>query len=312
MGVTGMQFAVEIENLSKEYETGFLRKKRVLALDNLTLNVERGEVFGLLGANGAGKTTTLKLLLGLTFPTSGSARILGRQISDVRMHSQISYLPEQPYFYEYLSARELLEYFGKIFGFSHKDSRHRAEKFLRAVRLEEKAWDRQIRQYSKGMKQRVGLAQALINDPEVVFLDEPMSGLDPIGRREVRDLIAELKSNGVTVIFCTHILSDIEILCDRVAILKSGRLSHTGRLIDLCRSKEGSAVEMQVAGIASGLLDGILPKNVTISVTTAPGGASIKINSEKDVESVLGALRPYGAQLVSIQPVRSSLEDLLI
>src|ERR687893_264263 len=181
--------AVEIDKLTKDYEVGFLRKRRVRALDGLTLTVERGEIFGFLGANGAGKTTTLKLLMRLMYPTSGDARILGGDIGDTAMHSEIGYLPEHPYFYDYLTARELLEYCAELFGYRSAERKRRAADLLARVRLDEKSWDKQLRKFSKGMLQRVGLAQALVNDPEVVFLDEPMSGLDPVGRREVRDLI---------------------------------------------------------------------------------------------------------------------------
>ena len=214
-----MNAIVEIENLTKDYEVGFLRKRKVRALDGLSLTVNQGEIFGFLGANGAGKTTTLKLLMRLIFPTAGSARILDRDIADVSMHSRIGYLPENPYFYDYLSALEFLTFCGQIFGFSKSDSNNRAKDLLRRVSLDESKWNTQLRKFSKGMLQRVGLAQALVNDPEVVFLDEPMSGLDPIGRREVRDLIAALRQEGKTVFMCSHILSDIEVLCDRVASL---------------------------------------------------------------------------------------------
>ncbi len=186
---------VEIENLTKDYEVGFWRKRKVRALDGLTLSVEGGEIFGFLGANGAGKTTTLKLLMRLIYPTAGRARILGRDINDVQMHARIGYLPENPYFYDYLTARELLSYFAELFGYSRTERKRVAAEVLSRVHLDEKSWDKQLRKYSKGMLQRVGLAQALVNDPEIVFLDEPMSGLDPIGRREVRDLIASLRAS---------------------------------------------------------------------------------------------------------------------
>src|SRR5213078_366430 len=203
---------VEIENLTKDYEVGFLRKRKVRALDGLSLAVEEGQIFGFLGANGPGKTTTLKLLMRLIFPTSGSARILGREIADVSMHQRIGYLPENPYFYDYLTAREFLEYCAELFGYPQAERRRRSDDLLRRVNLDEKRWNTQLRKFSKGMLQRVGLAQSVINDPEVVFLDEPMSGLDPIGRREVRDLIAALRQEGKTVFMCSHILSDIEVL----------------------------------------------------------------------------------------------------
>src|ERR1043166_2466979 len=180
--------AVEIKDLTKDYEVGFLRKRRVRALDGLSLTVGRGEIFGFLGA----------------------ARILGRDISDTSMHAGVGYLPEQPYFYDYLTARELLEYCAELFGYARAERRERAAQMLARVRLEEKSWDKQLRKFSKGMLQRVGLAQALVNPPSVFFLEEPMSGLDPVGRREVRDLIASLRARGTTVFLCSHILSDIE------------------------------------------------------------------------------------------------------
>src|SRR5678815_2064051 len=230
---------VEIENLTKDYEIGFWRKRKVRALDGLSLSVETGEIFGFLGANGAGKTTTLKLLMRLTFPTAGKARILGSDIDNVAMHQRIGYLPENPYFYDYLTAREFLEYCGEIFGLRAGERKKRTADLLARVRLDEKRWDSQLRKFSKGMLQRVGLAQSLVNDPEIVFLDEPMSGLDPVGRREVRDLIASLRDEGKTVFMCSHILSDIEVLCDRVAILKRGRLAQVGYLDELRRTNEG-------------------------------------------------------------------------
>src|SRR6476620_2984565 len=224
---------IEITNLTKDYEVGFWRKRKVRALDGLSLSIDHGQIFGFLGANGAGKTTTLKLLMRLIFPTGGSAQILGRDISDVSMHQRIGYLPENPYFYDYLTAREFLDYCGELFGLDRASRARRTEEMMTRVGLEAKSWDRQMRKFSKGMLQRVGLAQALINDPEIVFLDEPMSGLDPIGRREVRDLIASLKQDGKTVFMSSHILSDIEVLCDRVAILKRGSLSQVGHLDEL-------------------------------------------------------------------------------
>src|SRR5437870_5038702 len=193
-----MNLAVEIENLTKDYEVGFARKRKVRALDGLSLTVNQGEIFGFLGANGAGKTTTLKLLMSLIFPTAGHARILGRDIAEIAMHQRIGYLPENPYFYDYLTAREFLNYCGQLFGLEGSIRRRRTDELLARVNLETRSWDRQLRKLSKGMLQRVGLAQALINDPDIIFLDEPMSGLDPVGRREVRDLIAALRMQGKT------------------------------------------------------------------------------------------------------------------
>src|SRR6266480_3220182 len=231
---------IEINNLTKDYEVGFWRKRKVRALDGLSLTVEPHQIFGFLGANGAGKTTTLKLLMRLIFPTNGSVRILDRDISDVSMHARIGYLPESPYFYDYLTAREFLNYCGELFGLNRNVCEARSEELLARVNLDRKSWDRQLRKFSKGMLQRVGLAQALVNDPEIVFLDEPMSGLDPVGRREVRDLVSALRSERKTVFMCSHILSDIEVLCDSVAILKGGRVARSGSLEELSAAETGA------------------------------------------------------------------------
>jgi ABC-2 type transport system ATP-binding protein len=304
---------IEIENLTKDYEVGFWRKRRVRALDGLTLKVERGEIFGFLGANGAGKTTTLKLLMRLIYPTAGQARILGRDINDVEMHARIGYLPEAPYFYDYLTAREFLGYCAELFGYSHAERKRLAADLLSRVNLEEKSWDKQLRKYSKGMLQRVGLAQALVNDPEIVFLDEPMSGLDPIGRREVRDLIASLRSKGTTVFMCSHILSDIEVLCDRVAILNRGRLAETGRLEELReRTGETRRIEITVAGTTAEKLSTVFPTLDGAEITPTAGGARIEVADEQDVDAALAALRRAGGRLVSVQPIRQSLEELFV
>lgn len=304
---------VEIENLSKDYELGFLRKRRVRALDQLSLTVEQGEIFGFLGANGAGKTTTLKLLMRLTFPTEGQARILGIDIGSVDMHQRIGYLPENPYFYDYLTAREFLEYCAELFCFPAAVRRQRAESSLRRVHLDEKKWNTQLRKFSKGMLQRVGLAQALINDPEVVFLDEPMSGLDPIGRREVRDLIASLRDAGTTVFMCSHILSDIEVLCDRVAILKKGKLAHLGRLNDL-RSLAGKThnVEIIATGTDVESLSKELSEKNCFVITETADGVRIEVPEETDVDTVIAALRKANGHLVSVQAVKQSLEELFV
>ncbi len=197
--------AIEILGLEKTYTVGFWRKKPKRALRPLHLKVEEGEIFGFLGPNGAGKTTTLKLLMGLVFPTAGSARILGMEVNDPRMKAQIGFLPEQPYFYDYLTARELLEYYGQLSGVASKDRSRKVNEVLQRVGLPDAAGT-QLRKFSKGMLQRVGIAQAILHDPKVVFFDEPMSGLDPMGRREVRDLMEQLKHEGKTVFFSTHIL----------------------------------------------------------------------------------------------------------
>jgi ABC-2 type transport system ATP-binding protein len=308
-----MNEIVEIKNLTKDYEIGFLRKRRVRALDGLSLTVNQGEIFGFLGANGAGKTTTLKLLMTLIFPTEGTARILGHDIGDVSMHSRIGYLPENPYFYDYLTAMEFLRFCGQIFGFSKTERTKRAKDLLARVRLNETKWNTQLRKFSKGMLQRVGLAQALINDPKVVFLDEPMSGLDPIGRREVRDLISALKQEGKTVFMCSHILSDIEVLCDRVAILKSGRLAHVGYLNELRKQVSGSdQVEVIVSGTDELTLKPYLPADDVFKLSSTPAGLRIEVKDEREVDQVIIALRKAGGKLVTVQPLRQSLEDLFM
>src|SRR5262249_34703890 len=219
--------AIEIENLTKDYPFGFLHLRKKRSLEGLTMQVEDGEGFGFLGPNGAGKSTTIKLLMSLIFPTGGTARILGQPISDIHMHGDIGYLPEQPYFYDYLTAAELLDYFARFHDLQATDRRERVAKMLKKVGLET-AQKIQLRKYSKGMLQRVGLAQAILHDPKVVILDEPMSGLDPLGRAEVRDIILELKREGRTILFSTHILSDAEMLCDRVGVIVGGKLRGVG------------------------------------------------------------------------------------
>jgi ABC-2 type transport system ATP-binding protein len=308
-----MTSVVEINNLTKDYQTGFVRKQKVRALDGLSLTVTQGEIFGFLGANGAGKTTTLKLLMRLIFPTDGSARILNHDIADVSMHRLIGYLPENPYFYDYLTALEFLNFCGQLFGFSKMDRNNRAKQLLSRVKLDEQKWNTQLRKFSKGMLQRVGLAQALINDPQVVFLDEPMSGLDPIGRREVRDLIADMRQEGKTVFMCSHILSDIEVLCDRVAILRSGRLAHVGYLDELRQQVAGrNVVEVIISGIDEAALAPHLLEGTDYLVTSTPAGLRVELKQEEDVDSVLAALRKAGGKLVSVQPLRQSLEELFL
>jgi ABC-2 type transport system ATP-binding protein len=307
-----MPAAIEIDDLTKDYEVGFWRKRKVRALDRLSLAVEEGEIFGFLGANGAGKSTTMKLLMRLIYPSAGRARILGRDIEDISMHASIGYLPEHPYFYDYLTARELLEYCAELFGYTRRDCRTRAAGMLARVRLEEKSWDKQLRKFSKGMLQRVGLAQALVNDPSIVFLDEPMSGLDPIGRREVRDLIAALRTTGTTVFFCSHILADIEVLCDRAAVLRRGRLAHLGRLDELRGVGGVRGMEIVLAGAAVSRLEASLAGVEGARVTATPGGARVEVPSESHVDEALRASRDAGATLVAVHPVGNPLEELFV
>ncbi len=304
---------LEINNLSKDYEKGFWRKTKIRALDDLTLCVEDGQIFGFLGGNGAGKSTTIKLLMSLIFPTGGSAKILGQDISDVKMRAKIGYCPENPYFYDYLKASELMNYFGELFGLDSSTRKTRTAELLTRVGLDEKDWDRQLRKYSKGMLQRVGIAQSLINDPEIVFLDEPMSGLDPVGRREIRELIADLRGHGKTVFMSSHILSDIEALCDNVAILRRGKLVAEGNLHDLLtKSGENQVFEVNAKGISAKELEPAVGGIPGIIIAAKPNGATIEVRKEEDIERVLAELRKIGGKLVSIQPVKLSLEEFFV
>lgn len=300
--------ALEIQNLTKDYVVGFWRKRPVRALDDLSLQVGMGESFGFLGPNGAGKTTTLKILMRLIYPTDGTARILGAPLDDMQMRARIGYLPEQPYFYDYLTARELLTYCAKLFGLNKADTRKRTDELLKRVGLFEAA-DKQLRKYSKGMLQRAGLAQALINDPDVLFLDEPMSGLDPLGRREVRDLIASLRDQGKTVFFSSHVLSDVEALCDRVAIMNKGCLIESGKLSDILKSR-ANELEAIVTGVSEAALQEM--QTFAMAITPAPEGAHVLLSSDKEIERVLSIVHRAGGRLVSVNPVRESLEDLFV
>jgi ABC-2 type transport system ATP-binding protein len=297
--------AIEMEGLTKDYAVGFWLAKKRRSLDNLTMHVETGEVFGLLGPNGAGKTTTIKLLLGLTFPTSGTARILGQPISDVGMHGAIGYLPEQAYFYDYLTARELLDYFARFHALSAKERRERVEGVLKKVGLET-AEKIQLRKYSKGMLQRVGLAQAIVHDPKVVILDEPMAGLDPLGRREVRDIILELKGQGKTVLFSTHILSDAEMLCDRVGVLAGGKLRGVGAPREIVGMKaQGMEILFELAGELSG--------TAAILQRATRTGDRYRIQTpEEDLFGALEQLRGVGARILSVTQVKPTLEDYFL
>jgi ABC-2 type transport system ATP-binding protein len=296
--------AIEIVGLTKDYPVGFWRMRMRRSLDHLALQVEEGEVFGFLGPNGAGKTTTLKLLTGLIFPASGTARVRGRSIDDVRMHRDIGYLPEQPYFYDYLTARELLDYYARFSNYGAAERHERVERFLELVGLAS-AGNVQLRKFSKGMLQRAGIAQAILHDPPVVFLDEPMSGLDPIGRREVRDIIHDLKRQGRTVFFSTHILSDAEMLCDRVAVLAGGKLQGVGAPNEI--------VSIEVAGmeILFEMRDGhALPPALGRAV---PIGPRYRLEvPEAELYCTLDQLRGCEASILSISPVRPTLEDYFV
>src|ERR1035437_10276893 len=294
--------ALETTNLEKTYAVGFWRKKPRVALRPLNLTVAEGEVFGFLGPNGAGKTTTLKLLMGLGFPTGGPARILGKDINDPAIKAQSGFLPEQPYFYDYLTARELLEYYARLSGMEPKERGRKGEAMLERVGLKD-ATGVQLRKFSKGMLQRVGLGQAVLHDPKVVFLDEPMSGLDPMGRREVRDLMEELKQQGKTVFFSTHILSDAEALCDRVAVIHQGELRGVGHVAELTSSV---AAKVELIWNGSAVPAGLSALGAECRVI---GETTRAVLPEAQQGAAREILRRERLRLISLIPVRSSLEQ---
>ena len=297
--------AIEILGLEKTYMVGFWRKLPKRALHPLHLSVEDGEIFGFLGPNGAGKTTTLKMLMGLVFPTAGSARILGREWTDPEVKAQIGFLPEQPYFYDYLTAQELLDYYGQLSGVSARERKTRIPEMLGRVGLSD-VKNVQLRKFSKGMLQRVGIAQAIFHDPKLVFFDEPMSGLDPLGRRDVRDLMEQLKREGKTVFFSTHILSDAEALCDRVAIIHKGELRGVGAVADLTSSVQGK-VEVVWQGTQ------VPPSMKALSADCHVSGDTVRaVLPENQQDAAIDALRRERLRLIAITPLRTSLEEYFV
>lgn len=297
--------ALEIQGLAKSYPVGFWRKTLKPALQPLHLTVNEGETFGFLGPNGAGKTTTLKLLMGIIFPTSGSAEILGQSFHDPEVKKQIGFLPEQPYFYDYLSATELLDYYAQLSGVSAEERRKRIPALLERVGLAD-AGKKHLRKFSKGMLQRVGIAQAIVHDPRILFLDEPMSGLDPIGRREIRELIQELKDQGKTIFFSTHILSDAEALCDRVAVIHKGELRGVGVVEELkSESADKSEVVWQGAHALSAVTGLVSEHHVAVDTVRA-------ITSSGNLDLLLDKLRQQRARLISVTPLQGTLEDYFV
>jgi ABC-2 type transport system ATP-binding protein len=300
--------AIEVEKLTKDYPYGFLQLKKKRSLDALTMQVQTGEVFGFLGPNGAGKSTTIKLLMRLIFPTAGSARMLGKPISDIAMHRDIGYLPEQPYFYDYLTATELLDYFARFHEFSANDRRERVARTLKKVGLADSARV-QLRKFSKGMLQRVGLGQAILHDPELVVLDEPMSGLDPVGRREVRDIILELKKQGKTVLFSTHILSDAEMLCDRVGVIAGGKLQGVGAPSEIVGVKtHGMEILFELSGPVESAAEG-WSGNAMVAQATRTGDRYRVQVEENGLYQAIEKLRAANAKILSVTQVKPSLEE---
>ncbi len=299
---------LRIAGLTKEFRLG-LGRQRVVALDRLDLEVEQGEIFGFLGHNGAGKTTTIKLLLGLLFPTAGRAWILERPIEEVAVKQHVGFLPESPYFYEYLTAEEFLTFYGQLFGLGGQALGKKIDELLAMVSLAD-ARHLPLRKFSKGMLQRIGLAQAMINDPQVVILDEPMSGLDPIGRRDVRDIILRLKDHGKTIFFSTHILPDVEMICDRVGILVKGQLRAVGVVHELVGVSAVTSVEILVERLAeAGVREA---ERLGGTIVRRGDQVLIKLDDEHRVDHVLDIIRRHAGRLVSLVPHKRSLEDLFL
>ena len=326
---------VQVDGLVKTFSMGFLRPtarlpgepptwleraaqrlpygdklhRVVEAVKGITFEVRRGEIFGFLGPNGAGKTTTIKTLLGLIFPTRGEAKLFGIDAREPAARKRVGYLPENPYLYQYLTALEIMDLFGRLAGISSSERASQSRELLRRVGLGS-VMDRPVRGFSKGMMQRAGLAQALLGEPELLILDEPMTGLDPIGRKEVRDLILEERSRGRTVMFSSHILSDVEMLCDRVAIVNRGELAAYGALNDLLR-KEIRAVEIELSDVSDALRNE-LTAMPSVTLTKLQGHTIASVQGEDEAHTVLRAALDKGVRVVAVTPRRETLEDLFL
>ena len=300
-------FVLEVEGLRKVFHIGFFRK-RVEAVNGTSFKVKRGEIFGLLGPNGAGKTTTIKAILRLIFPTEGEIRIFGRSADDREAAKRVGYMPENPYVYQYLKPLEFLDLCGRLVGIPKTDRRARSEEMIDKVGLRH-AMDRPIGKFSKGMMQRIGLAQALLHDPELLVLDEPMSGLDPIGRKEVRDLLIEQRERGKTLLFTSHILSDVELLCDRVVIMQQGEITSEGQVHDLLETA-GRQVEIRLSSASQALKDSLRSRG-----TILDGGAghlTLRVEGQKAVDEVIRISNAAGARLDAMIPERQTLEKLFL
>ncbi|MBX3326473.1 MAG: ABC transporter ATP-binding protein [Nitrospira sp.] len=301
--------AIVIDKLSKTHRPTWPWQPAVTALHDVTLSVGQGEIFGFLGPNGAGKTTTMKIVLGLMRATSGTVELMGRPALDVEMHKNIGYLPESPYFYDYLTAEEFLWFYGQLGRVNTSDLQQRIPALLERVGLTE-ARCRPLRKFSKGMLQRVGLAQALIHDPQLVMLDEPMSGLDPVGRKDVRDIILGLRDQGKTIFFSTHIITDVEMICDRVGILAKGKMLAVGSIDELVNRNVAQSVEVVCEGINGESIP--LVKEVAMRVLQRGTRCWMAIPGQQRLEDVLAAIRHAGGKLVSVIPHKGSLEEIFL
>lgn len=295
---------LKIEDLHKTFKIGFIPKKREI-LKGISFSVEAGEIFGYLGPNGAGKTTTLKCVLGLIFPDAGHIEIFGHPHLSLIAKKRVGYLPEQPYFYDYLTAAEFLDFYARLFQLKKGEKEEKIDRLLRLVGLERSA-HLQLRKFSRGMLQRIGLAQSLINDPKLVFLDEPLGGLDPIGRKELRDVILQLKQEGKTIFLCSHILQDIEMICDRVAILVGGRVISQGTLGDLI-SEKILYTEVTLSGLGVSDLESL---GELISVHR--DRVMLKVFQEEDVDQLVALVHDKKAKIHSLVPKTETLEDIFV
>jgi ABC-2 type transport system ATP-binding protein len=295
--------------LTKQFRSGWLGHTRVTALDGLSLSVRKGEIYGFLGPNGAGKTTTFKILLGLMRPSGGRAEILGRPAGDVEVRARVGFLPEAPYFYDYLTAEEFLTFYGQLAGLAKVEVAKRVERLLEVVGLTE-ARHRQLRKLSRGMLQRVGLAQALIHDPELVLLDEPMSGLDPVGRIQIRNIILGLRDQGKTVFFSSHIIPDVEMICDRVGIVVRGKLVASGRVEELIKPGHTQSVEVVCQGIKVDDIPAI--RSLASRIVQRERNCLMILPGVERLDDLLGMIKAHGGTLVAVTPHKGSLEELFL
>jgi ABC-2 type transport system ATP-binding protein len=300
-----MAEAIRTEGLTKTYKL-LMQKVPVNAITDLSFEVEEGEIFGFLGPNGAGKTTTIKILLGLTYPTAGQAWVLGKPAGDIEVKKEISYLPESPYFYEYMTGIEVVDFYARLFGMNNSTRKAKVEELLKLVGLYHDR-HKPLSQYSKGMLQRIGIAQALVNDPKLLFFDEPTSGLDPIAHSDIRDLILKLRDEGKTVFLSSHQLSDVEMVCDRVAILNRGKLLKIGKLDDLL---QGSTVEIRTKGVTNTTLEKLKP--IVKDTQWKEGICTISVDEGENVNQAIDVIRTEKGTILSIIPKRQTLEDLFM
>lgn len=298
---------IETEDLSKTFVPG-LGFKKVMALEKVNLSIKKGEIFGYIGPNGAGKTTTLKIFMGLIFPTSGKATIFGKDIRDIKVKEKIGFLPEEPYFYDYLTAEEFLLFYGKLFGYDRLYLSKKIDELLTLVELQHKK-NSQLRHFSKGMLQRIGIAQALINDPELVVLDEPMSGLDPAGRAMVRDIILHLREQGKTILFSSHILSDVEMICNRIGIITKGKLRETGT-VDSLLQRDMKKIEIVAVNLNSEDIQRI--EKIANKTVAFEREIMIIVSDEKKRDDILKIITTKSGRLQSVENRRETLEDLFM